>query len=125
MNKILKLTAIIFSLVLVLCSTELLLSCNKKEKDLSTKKDYLEVYTNTNIYYVYLNRLQITSEKNNKVKKFKDLYELSEYLSTVTANDSNLANVDLPEEYQLITPNTPIIGEYDPKSNIVYIQFKN
>lgn len=125
MNKILKLTAIIFSIVLVLCSAEMILSCKKQDEKLTTKKDYLEVYTNTNIYYVDLKKLEISNEKTQRVKKFSNLYELSDWLSTVTANDANLSNVDLPKEYQLITPDTPIIGEYDPKSNILYIQFKN
>ena len=125
MNKILKLTAIIFSIVLVLCSAEIILSCKKQDEKLTTKKDYLEVYTNTNIYYVDLKKLEISNEKTQRVKKFSNLYELSDWLSTVTANDANLSNVDLPKEYQLITPDTPIIGEYDPKSNILYIQFKN
>ena len=125
MNKILKLTAIIFSLVLVLCSAEMILSCKKQDEKLTTKKDYLEIYTNTNIYYVNLKKLEISNEKTQKVKKFSDLYKLSDWLSTATANDANLSNVDLPEEYQLITPDTPIIGEYDSKSNILYIQFKN
>ena len=125
MNKILKLTAMIFSIVLVLCSAEIILSCKKQDEKLTTKKDYLEVYTNTNIYYVDLKKLEISNEKTQRVKKFSNLYELSDWLSTVTANDANLSNVDLPKEYQLITPDTPIIGEYDPKSNILYIQFKN
>ena len=125
MNKILKLTAIIFSLVLVLFSAEIIRSCKKQDEKLTTKKDYLEIYTNTNIYYVDLKKLEVSNEKTQKVKKFSDLYELSDWLSTATANDANLSNVDLPEEYQLITPNTPIIGEYDSKSNTLYIQFKN
>lgn len=125
MNKILKLTAIIFSLVLVLCSAEIVLSCKKQDQKVDTKKDYLEVYTNTNIYYVDLKKLEISNERNQKVKRFENLYKLSDWLSTATANDTNLSNVDLPEEYQLITPSTPIIGEYDLKSNILYIQFKN
>ena len=125
MNKILKLTAIIFSLVLVLCSAEMVLSCKKQDEKLNTKKDYLEVYTNTNIYYINLKKLEISDEKTQKVKRFENLYKLSDWLSTATANDSNLGNVDLPQDYQKITPDTPITGEYDPKSNTLYIQFKN
>mgnify|MGYP003605885565 CR=1 FL=1 len=125
MNKILKLTAIIFSIVLVLCSAEIIRSCKKQDEKVTTKKDYLEIYTNNNIYYVDLKKLEVSNEKTQKVKRFENLYKLSDYLSTATANDANLANVDLPEDYQKITPETPITGEYDSKSNTFYIQFKN
>lgn len=49
--------------------------------------------------------------------------ETKSWNSYMTVSDECI--VDLPEEYQLITPDSNIKGRYDKDSNILYIWFDN
>jgi hypothetical protein len=43
----------------------------------------------------------------------------------IITNISDKPSVDLPEEYQLITPNDKLQGKYDKTTNTIHIWFNN
>ena len=100
-------------------------SCKEVDKPFILEKDYLEIYTNTNIYYVNVNRLEVSNENDNKVQHFKTFRELSVYVSELTAKEANEVEVDVPEEYRAMSLNTPIEGYYNNKTHILTINFKH
>lgn len=100
-------------------------SCKETDKPLDTDKEYLEVYTNKDIYYVDVSKLQVTQESTSKVKSFNTFGELSTYVGDITSSEANETFVELPEEYELITKDTPIYGSYDAKRKELNIYLKH
>ena len=47
----------------------------------------IEIYTNTNIYYI--EGLKVSNENNDQIYIFNDKQSLKEYIGTVTAEETN------------------------------------
>lgn len=83
----------------------------------------LEVYTNTNIYYIDFKKNIIKDEVWGNILYFDSSKDLKNYLSFATAEQNRASEIRLPEDYENINEDTDIFGRYDKETGVLTINF--